>query len=132
MYKQEGYDFMGAAFEVLQRTGIRHGRIDLPTESGNRDDDANIAICQQGRTRGVLQERPTGDEIRARSTRYDQIVVELKAVKEVCSEHEAQLFNYMRIARKRVGYLLNYGKAGGLQWKRFILDDLKRRVSLEH
>ena len=50
----------------------------------------------------------------------------------MCSEHEAQLFNDMRIARKRVGYLVNDGKAGGLQWKRFVLDDLNNRKDLEH
>lgn len=37
---------------------------------------------------------------------------------------EAQLFNYMRIARQQVGYLLNFGKKGDLQWKRMILTDL--------
>jgi hypothetical protein len=30
----------------------------------------------------------------------------------------------MRIARKRVGYLLNFGRKGELEWKRFILSDL--------
>jgi hypothetical protein len=30
----------------------------------------------------------------------------------------------MRIARQQVGYLVNFGKKGELQWKRFILTDL--------
>jgi hypothetical protein len=30
----------------------------------------------------------------------------------------------MRIARQPVGYLINFGAKGGLQWKRFILSDL--------
>jgi GxxExxY protein len=41
------------------------------------------------------------------------------------SDHEAQLFNYMRIARKPVGYLINFGRKQELEWKRFILSDLK-------
>jgi hypothetical protein len=53
-------------------------------------------------------------------------VVELKAVSDLTAEHEAQLFNYMRIARKQVGYLLNYGKKGELEWKRLIISDLHR------
>ena len=56
---------------------------------------------------------------------FGEIVVELKAVKELLSEYDTQLFNYMRIARKRIGYLVNSGKSGDLQWKRFVLDDLK-------
>jgi GxxExxY protein len=50
--------------------------------------------------------------------------VELKAVTDLTSDHEAQLFNSMRIARQQVGYLINFGHKGDLQWKRFILSDL--------
>ena len=60
---------------------------------------------------------------------FGEIVVDLKAVKELCSDFEAQLFNYMRIARKQVGYLINYGRKGELEWKRYVLDDLHRRSS---
>jgi GxxExxY protein len=55
---------------------------------------------------------------------FDGIVVELKAASEISLDHEAQLFNYMRIARRKVGYLLNFGAKNELQWKRFILTDL--------
>lgn len=55
---------------------------------------------------------------------FGGIVVELKAVAELISDHEAQLFNYMRIVRQPVGYLLNFGHKGELQWRRFILSDL--------
>ena len=30
----------------------------------------------------------------------------------------------MRITRKEVGYLINFGRKGELQWKRFVLFDL--------
>jgi GxxExxY protein len=50
------------------------------------------------------------------------VVVELKATKELIADHEAQLFNYMRIARQPVGYLLNFGFKDELQWNRFVLD----------
>jgi GxxExxY protein len=55
---------------------------------------------------------------------FGKIVVELKAFKELCSEQEAQFCNYMRIARKKVGYSIHFGKKGELEWKRFIVDDL--------
>ena len=38
--------------------------------------------------------------------------------------YQPQLFNYMRIARQSIGYLINFGRKGELQWKRFILSDL--------
>ena len=55
---------------------------------------------------------------------FDALVVELKAVTQLLPEHEAQLINYMRITRQPVGYLLNFGSKGGLEWKRFILSEL--------
>lgn len=55
---------------------------------------------------------------------FNAIVVELKSVRELIPEHEAQLFNYLRIAQQPVGYLLNFGFRNELEWKRFLLGDL--------
>ena len=57
---------------------------------------------------------------------FNAIVVELKAVAELIPEHESQLFNYMRIARKPVGYLINFCTKDQVEWKRFILSDIQR------
>jgi len=41
----------------------------------------------------------------------------------------------MRIARKKVGYLINFGKNEELEWKRFVVEDLHVRTmgsSREH
>lgn len=62
---------------------------------------------------------------------FDGLVVELKAVGQLLPEHEAQLFNYMRVARGPVGYLVNFGHKGGVDWKRFILNDLHASVLAE-
>lgn len=53
----------------------------------------------------------------------DRVVVELKAVSALATEHEAQLLNYMRITRSPIGYLINFGPIGKLQYKRFILSE---------
>lgn len=63
---------------------------------------------------------------------YDGIVVEVKAVSTLTSDHEAQLFNYLRISRKQVGYLINFGKKGELEWKRIILSDIHARNTNLH
>ena len=51
------------------------------------------------------------------------LVVELEAVTELVPEHEAQLINYMRISKQPVGYLVNFGHKGSLEWKRFTLSE---------
>ena len=51
------------------------------------------------------------------------LVVELKSVSVLLPEHEAQLLNYLRISHQPVGYLVNFGHKGSLEWKRFILSE---------
>lgn len=41
---------------------------------------------------------------------YHNVIIELKSVEEICSDHRAQLFNYMRITGKHRGILLNFGE----------------------
>lgn len=43
---------------------------------------------------------------------YKGIIVELKSVEEIVSDHRAQLFNYMRMTKHNRGVLLNYGEKG--------------------
>jgi GxxExxY protein len=52
---------------------------------------------------------------------HGELKTELKAVKELTSEHEQQLLNYMRITKKAVGYLINFGPMKQLEWKRFVI-----------
>ena len=58
---------------------------------------------------------------------HDKIIVELKSVKELIPEFEAQLINYMRITRQPVGYLVNFGPIAKVQWKRFVLSEHSNR-----
>jgi GxxExxY protein len=51
------------------------------------------------------------------------LVVELKAVTQLTSEHEAQVINDLRITRSPVGYLVNFGHKDTLEWKRLILSE---------
>jgi GxxExxY protein len=123
--KQEGYDFMGAAFEVYNVLGYGMAeeiyQQSLEIELMLR----GLPFVSKGEVEIFYKEILLKTKYIPDLLVFGEIVAELKSVKELCSDHEAQVFNYMRIARKRVGYLVNYGKAGGLEWKRFVLDDLK-------
>ena len=52
------------------------------------------------------------------------IIVELKAVKQLSDEHEAQLLNYLKATKIEVGLLLNFGPKA--QFKRKILDNYRK------
>jgi GxxExxY protein len=51
----------------------------------------------------------------------DDIIIELKAVESVASEHRAQLFNYLRLTQKPIGVLINFGEKN-LHSERYIYD----------
>ena len=42
----------------------------------------------------------------------DEIVVELKSVKNLSKEHEVQLVNYLNGLKKEIGLLINFGPSG--------------------
>ena len=39
----------------------------------------------------------------------DNIIIELKATKQIISDHRKQLFNYMRLTHKQYGMIINFG-----------------------
>ena len=120
MLKQEGYDLMGAAFEVCNVLGYGMAeeiyQQSLEIELGLRE----IPFASKAELGVVYKGRPLTTVYRPDLLVYQEIVVELKAVKELTTEHEAQIFNYMRISKKKVGYLINFGSANELEWKRII------------
>lgn len=48
----------------------------------------------------------------------NKIILELKHTNTLCLEHEAQLINYLKATNIKVGYLLNFGNKGCLDFKR--------------
>ena len=51
---------------------------------------------------------------------FDEVIVELKAVKSLDDIHAAQILNYLKATKKKIGLLINFG-TNSLQYKRFIL-----------
>lgn len=125
MYEDEGYRFMGAAFEVYNQLGY-----------GMAEEVYQQCLEIELKLRGIpfvpkqqLVMTYKKEQLRKRYEPdlyvYNAVVAELKAVAALDPDHEAQLFNYLRIARQPVGYLVNFGRKGELEWKRFIVSDLK-------
>jgi GxxExxY protein len=49
----------------------------------------------------------------------DRLIIELKALKALTTEHEAQLINYLKATGIKVGLLVNFGRSK-LEWKRLV------------
>ena len=120
LFKQEGYQLMAAAFDVYNEHGHGFGgdiyqesleielqRREIPFETQVR---VPVFYKQERLTKSFVPDLLVMSEI----------IVELKAVQKLVPEHEAQLLNYLKASGKQVGYLINFGHAEGLEWKRMI------------
>ena len=119
----ESYRMLGAAFEVYNDRGFGMGEeiyqecmeIELEMRGIPFVPKAELACFYKDRR---LKKRYIPDIFV-----FGDIIVELKAVSQLLPEHDAQILNYLRIAKKPLGYLLNFGKGGGLDHRRFILSE---------
>ena len=121
LYSKEGYELMAAAFEV-------HDELGGGLSEEIYQESLEIELEMRGIPFVPKQELPVFYKGRQLKKRYipdlyvhDGIVVELKSVASLLPEHEAQLINYMRVSKKRVGYLINFGPIKGVEWKRFVI-----------
>jgi GxxExxY protein len=121
LYQQDGYDFMAAAFDAYNEMGsgfleeVYHESLEL--ELNQR----GISYLSKPKLSLFYKGRPLRKQYEADLIVAGEIVVELKAVKTLAPEHAAQLINYLRATKKRVGYLINFGSFPKLEWKRFVL-----------
>ena len=114
MTKQEYkdmYDVVGAAMEVYNTLG--RGMAEaiyqeaLAVEMNKRGMEAEREKKLQLQYKDVLLEKTYFADFF-----YKGIIIELKSVEEIVSDHRAQLFNYMRITKQYRGILFNYGEIG--------------------
>ena len=123
LFAQEGYDLMGAAFEVHREIGgglleeiyQESLEIELQIRSIPFLPKQQLVTHYKDRT---LKKRYVPDLVV-----HGGVVAELKAVASLAPEHEAQLLNYMRLSRQPVGYLINFAPLSAVQWKRFVLSE---------
>ncbi|EGF89467.1 GTP-binding signal recognition particle [Asticcacaulis biprosthecium C19] len=52
---------------------------------------------------------------------YEAIILELKVCQEISSAHRAQILNYLKATKLRLGLLINFGTHPKAQIERFVL-----------
>ena len=121
MTKQEYldiYDVVGAAMEVHKTLG--RGLFEpvyqeaLQMEMKGRELEIDREVRLNLYYKGELMEK-----VYYADFVYKGIILELKSVDNVISEHRAQLFNYMRITNMKRGILLTFG-AKSLRAERYL------------
>ena len=120
IYKDEVYAIMGGCFAVYRDKGcgflepvyqecleIEFDFLGLPAVP-----QPSVALSYRGRS---LKHKYTPDFIC-----FGKIVLEIKAVSALASEHEAQVLNYLNATGFKLGLLVNFGHYPNLEWKRIV------------
>lgn len=121
MLEQEGYEFMGAAFEVYNTLGC--GFLEevyqqsLEIELSARHIPFRSQQEIKMRYKEVLLKKTYIADIVA----FDVMIIELKAVSVLIPDHVAQIMNYIKASKQSVGYLINFGNPSKLEWRRIAL-----------
>jgi GxxExxY protein len=116
---------MAAVFEVYNEQGFGLSE-DVYQESLEMElASRNIPFLSQAESPVYCKKHQLRKKFRLDLLAHGEIIVELKACKELLPEHEAQLLNYLKLTRKQVGYLANFGSPKALQWKRLIITPQK-------
>lgn len=63
---------------------------------------------------------------------FGDIIVELKATRELISEHRAQLFNYLRITGLHAGVLMNFGEDERMHTEKYLYNADTNKYDLIH
>ncbi len=114
----DGYALIGACFEVYNEMG--NGFLeDVYQESVELElTDRGIPFVTRPKLQIFYKGRQLRRQYEADLLVLDTIIVELKAVRTLLPEHEAQLLNYLKATGRRVGYLVNFGAHPKLDWRR--------------
>lgn len=110
IYRSESYAICGAIFAVHKELGC-----------GFLERVYQEALAYEFMDRGIPYEREKlihitykgkyiGEPYKADFLCYGKIIVELKAVRELEDVHRAQVLNYMKATKMKLGILANFGE----------------------
>jgi len=120
-YEDLTYNILGACFEVYKRMGC--GFLEavyqecLEIEFEHRV----IPYVAQQELKLTYRDRELKQRYVPDFVCYGKIIVELKAVSEMTSDHQAQLLNYLHGTGIKVGLLANFGHYPKLEYKRMVV-----------
>ena len=118
IFKEECYQIIGSCMRVhsdkgngfLEAVYQECLEIDLELEDVTFIPQAPLKLEYRGRE---LKQRYKPDFFV-----FDQIVLEIKAVKALTDEHRSQVLNYLTATGYPLGLLVNFGAFGRLEWER--------------
>ena len=121
LYKNESYTIQGAIFEVYRELGS--GFLEsVYQECLEREFQLRNIPFERQKDLNIIYKGEQIDQVfRVDFVCYENILIELKAVKDFTDDHRAQIMNYLKISGFRLGLLVNFGHYPHVAIERFVL-----------
>ena len=119
MKDERTYKIIGAAIEVHKELGCGFLEAVYQEALGREFVDQGIPFKSQPVVQIVYKGRPLNKTYQPDFICYDEVILEIKALSCLSGIEEAQIINYLKSAKLKVGLLINFGSKS-LEYKRFI------------
>ena len=108
LYKEESYKILGAAFAVHRELGC--GFLERVYQDALEYEfkERGIPYEREKKIQIMYKGKPLGEPYRADFVCYGKIIIELKAVKTLEDTHYAQVLNYLKATKMKLGILVNF------------------------
>ncbi len=120
LYREESCRIIGACFEVYKEKG--NGFLEAVYQECLAIEFAEqgIPFVEQSRLRLAYKGRSLRQFYETDFLCFEDIIVEIKAVKLLTDEHRAQIINYLKATGKQLGLLVNFGHYPKIEHERYI------------
>jgi GxxExxY protein len=120
VFKDESYRIVGACFEVYRDKGS--GFLESVYQECLEIEFSHQAIpfVEKPRLHLNYKGQPLHHEYEPDFLCFNEIIVEIKAIKQLTDEHLAQVINYLKSTGKQLGLLINFGHYPMLEQERFV------------
>jgi GxxExxY protein len=121
LFENETYAVRGAVFEVYSEMGS--GFLEAVYQECLEKEFTirGIPYVAQAVLRLAYKGDPLVQTYKPDFLCFGKIIVDLKAVKQLAPDHKAQLLNYLKITRLRLGLLVNFGSYPKAEIERMVL-----------
>jgi len=109
LFKDECYAIQGVVFEVYREMGCGFLEAVYQECLGKEFSSRKLPFEAQKELVLSYKDEPLSQTYKPDFICYSKVIVELKAVKEIASEHKAQLLNYLKATGLELGLLVNFG-----------------------
>ena len=121
VYKLESFEIMGACFEVYKEKGSGFVESVYQECLEMELSDRKIPFKAQVELALTYKGRPLKSKFKPDFICYGKIVVELKAVSVLTDEHRAQIQNYLRATKMKLGLPVNFRHYPRLEYERIVV-----------